>query len=435
MKVWYERELSTSRSFSTGKGKGSGPRHGIRELDPSKGEAEDVYDSESAQLGDKRKVLTASVNGTHTSHNDERSNKRARFTESPASSTSAPALTASSSSVGGLNPSSSSSSISLTTSSPAIVPSTERFNGVQADYMDVDSSDSVDLEKDLEQWWSLLQPASESLIANGIPEIGFASSSSSSIPNSIAQTAKKKKRIKSLPPPSSSSSLPPKKRLKPHAGSKLKSKPSTPKPKALLTLMNKNIRTIKRIRHTHMRFAVLGIGNGSGGAAGAGNDDEPLESAVVGGHGGMGAGAGGYGDPMAMDVIVEDEDDRVDERPWEIPRVGLKARARAPSTVATTLQQGTAEAQLRVEGEGAGTERSEGKGKERKFSGIELGSRNADECVRWMNGKVLEHAGFQGVFWVFLGRRCARDVLGRVLPFSLLRAFSLIWYTRTSLCH
>ncbi len=29
-------------------------------------------------------------------------------------------------------------------------------------------------------------------------------------------------------------------------------------------------------------------------------------------------------------------------------------------------------------------------------SGIEMGQENANECLRWMGGKVLEHAGFQG---------------------------------------
>jgi transcriptional activator SPT7 len=31
-------------------------------------------------------------------------------------------------------------------------------------------------------------------------------------------------------------------------------------------------------------------------------------------------------------------------------------------------------------------------------SGIEIGEANADACLGWMTGKVLEHAGFQGAF-------------------------------------
>lgn len=29
-------------------------------------------------------------------------------------------------------------------------------------------------------------------------------------------------------------------------------------------------------------------------------------------------------------------------------------------------------------------------------SGVEIGPENADDCLHWMGGKVLEHAGFQG---------------------------------------
>ncbi|KAI0800213.1 hypothetical protein C8Q74DRAFT_1363991 [Fomes fomentarius] len=41
-------------------------------------------------------------------------------------------------------------------------------------------------------------------------------------------------------------------------------------------------------------------------------------------------------------------------------------------------------------------------------SGIEMGQENANECLRWMGGKVLEHAGFQGT------SKIALDVLSSV---------------------
>jgi transcriptional activator SPT7 len=31
-------------------------------------------------------------------------------------------------------------------------------------------------------------------------------------------------------------------------------------------------------------------------------------------------------------------------------------------------------------------------------SGVEMGEANAEACLGWMTGKVLEHAGFQGAF-------------------------------------
>ncbi|KAJ3993971.1 SAGA complex protein, partial [Lentinula boryana] len=261
----------------------------------------DEYDSEPAQLGDKRKV----VNGL----SDHRTHKRARF------------------------------------ATP--LPVSDSFPGSPTSQDD-----------DLTQlWWSAVQ--ADALLPNGLPEIPVASSSAQHpflkppIPKSPAQTAKKKKHRKKLPD----------------------SYRPEDKPKALLTLMNNNVRTIKRVRHTHARFAALGLAKDSG----AGNEDgEGAETAstfnvpstaVV--SAGPGLGTGGLGaDPMDVE---EATDDRVDERPWEIP-----------------TRQG------------------------RKSSEIEIGSKNADDCLRWMNGKVLEHAGFQGT------SRAALDVLSGVASEYLL---------------
>lgn len=35
-------------------------------------------------------------------------------------------------------------------------------------------------------------------------------------------------------------------------------------------------------------------------------------------------------------------------------------------------------------------------------SGVEIGERNADDCLHWMGSKVLEHVGFQGSFTTLL---------------------------------
>ncbi|KAJ3809100.1 hypothetical protein F5876DRAFT_44602, partial [Lentinula aff. lateritia] len=246
-------------------------RSRMRELVPS--EHEDEYD-ESAQLGDKRKV----INGV----NDHRAHKRIRFATPLPSSDSSPG-------------------------SPTTISKDDELTQL---------------------WWSTVQ--SDALLPNGLPEFPSSSSSSSRnpflrppIPKSPAQTAKKKKCRKKLP----------------------HSYRPEDKPKALLTLMNNNVRTIKRVRHTHARFTALGLTKDSG----VGNED----------------GEGAEATPTI--------DDRVDERPWEVP-----------------TRQG------------------------RKISGIEIGSENADDCLRWMNGKVLEHAGFQGT------SRAALDVLSGVASEYLL---------------
>ncbi|KAF9075526.1 hypothetical protein BDP27DRAFT_1358714 [Rhodocollybia butyracea] len=273
------------RNLQAGASSAAGSR--IREIISP--EHEDEYDSESASLGDKRKV-----NGL----NDIRAHKRARF------------------------------------STPLHVP-------------DSHSSDSPATNDDelTQMWWHAVQ--SDALLPNGLPEIPFPSSSSShpfmkSPPaKSISQSPKKKKRRK--------------KHLEPY-------RPETG-PKSMLTLMNNNVRTIKRVRHTHARFSALGLAKDSGGAN---EDGEGAETALNPIASGSGLGA----DPMDVEEAI---DDRVDERPWMVPS-------------------------------------SRG----RNLSGIEIGSENAENCVRWMNGKVLEHAGFQGT------SKAALDVLSGVASEYLL---------------
>ncbi|KAJ3759635.1 hypothetical protein EV360DRAFT_19555, partial [Lentinula raphanica] len=256
-------------------------------------ELEDEYDSESAQLGDKRKV----ANGA----SDIRAHKRARFATPLPLSNSFP-------------------------NSPA--------------------STTFQDDELTQLWWSAVQ--SDALLPNALPEIPVASSSSQHpfskppIPKLSIQITKKKRRKKS-------STL-----YRPED-----------RPKALLTLMNNNVRSIKRVRHTHARFAALA-------------------TAAVGS--GPGLGVGGLGaDPMDVE---EATDDRVDERPWEIP-----------------------------------TRRG------RKLSGIDIGSQNADDCLRWMNGKVLEHAGFQGT------SKAALDVLSGVASEYLLNVGRTIKFLCDKFAH
>jgi transcriptional activator SPT7 len=111
-------------------------------------------------------------------------------------------------------------------------------------------------------------------------------------------------------------------------------------------MMNNNIRTMKRVRHTHAKFAALNL-NGT-------NNDDP-----------EGGGSGentGFGNTFSQGSGVQDDegigvlDDKVDERPW-----GVQVKGK------------------------------------RHVRGIEMGENNTNDCMRWMSGKVLEHAGFQGM--------------------------------------
>ncbi|TFK71075.1 hypothetical protein BDN72DRAFT_487042 [Pluteus cervinus] len=218
-----------------------------------------------------------------------------------------------------------------------------------------------------ELWWAAVQ--SDSLLANGLPEIPFASSSA------VAPTSPSSVTLTTHPQHSGSLSA---SRL---SKGKKKKRTQEEKPKALLTLMNNNIKTMKRVRHTHAKFAALGIT--------AVKDDEGAEGGIDGASGmgglalpGTGYGGGGLvgssqpgsstavGGSIGPSAFDEDSvgalDERVDERPWRI----------------------------------------RGKGKQR--AGIEIGEKNAEDCVKWMDQKVLEHSGFQGA------SKMALDVLASV---------------------
>jgi transcriptional activator SPT7 len=146
-------------------------------------------------------------------------------------------------------------------------------------------------------WWTAVQ--SEELFGNGMPGIPYGIASK--------RTNKRKKR----------------------------KKPSSPLPsKALLNMMHANIRTLRRIRRTHAKYAALNL-------ASSGNKEDDIEGELP---------------PPPPPVLAEGEDDiedNIDERRWE--PVG---------------------------------------------SGIEIGERQADSCLKWANGKILEHAGFQGTYKV-----------------------------------
>ena len=101
---------------------------------------------------------------------------------------------------------------------------------------------------------------------------------------------------------------------------------------------------MKRVRHTHTKFADLNRGNN--------NNEESGES-----PGPVEVPGEEYGAGMDGDVVIDD-------RPWKPPG-----------------------------------------------SGIEIGEANADACLEWMTGKVLEHVGFQGASCtcggvVHLGLKC-----------------------------
>ncbi|KAG2158647.1 uncharacterized protein EDB93DRAFT_1245881 [Suillus bovinus] len=165
-------------------------------------------------------------------------------------------------------------------------------------------------------WWSSVQ--SDSFLANGLPALPQPFAASTLYPQSQFT-------------PSSLQSARPRKRrkLRPQSIAKYKDR-DTAAPNTLLSIMNTNIKTLKRVRRTHAKFAALNLNAEEGGMG-----DEPPD----------------IGEEGIVDEII-------DERPWRARYAGLR-QVKGP-----------------VE--------------------LEVGEKNADECLKWMNRKVLEHEGFQG---------------------------------------
>jgi transcriptional activator SPT7 len=131
-------------------------------------------------------------------------------------------------------------------------------------------------------------------------------------------------------------------------------------------MMNNNIKTMRRVRHTHAKFTALN-------ALTAPPEDE--EQGLEGGGGVYGStatsgtaarasmtSAMGSGFVENSFEVGEDDglDDKIDEEPWMIGR-GKK-------------------------------------GKNKDMSGVEMGEANAADCLHWTGNKILEHVGFQGMF-------------------------------------
>ena len=180
---------------------------------------------------------------------------------------------------------------------------------------------------------------SDSLIGNGLPGIPFGPSTSrrrKDDPAAKRSATKSSKRQQQQQPP-----LP-------------------PNPKSLLCLMNQNIKTMRRVRHTHAKFAALN-------AASAPPEDDDHEGGLYGGNStarGLGTStlsSFGSGFGVGDDEIV---DDRIDEAPW-------------------------------TPGKG------KGKRKTKRLGGVEIGVENASDCLNWSTNKILEHEGFQGAFFYF----------------------------------
>jgi len=122
-----------------------------------------------------------------------------------------------------------------------------------------------------------------------------------------------------------------------------------------MAMMNANISTQRRMRRTHAKFvalsAAVAAANNAGGEDGDGSD--PPAAGL----------SSGLGD---LDGSEDPETVAVDERPWPVPRPSRKA-----------LQESFVD------------------------PSPDIGQMAAEKCVQWVNRKIMEHIGFQGVLPLF----------------------------------
>ncbi|OCB85846.1 hypothetical protein A7U60_g7200 [Sanghuangporus baumii] len=139
--------------------------------------------------------------------------------------------------------------------------------------------------------------------------------------------------IESLPP---SPPLPPKptrKKKKKRPPERQQHEPSKFQPKSLLGLINNNIRSLRRVRQIHDKFLILNLNS----------EDSSSNNGAAGPSGTVEP-----PDPGLLTVDDPEKDIQVDDRPWRSRETGL-----------------------------------------------DVGERDANDCLRWMGTKVLEHSGFQ----------------------------------------
>ncbi|KAK2464438.1 hypothetical protein APHAL10511_003586 [Amanita phalloides] len=292
-----------------------------------------------------------------------------------------------------------SSGLSSTHRQPAALPLPLSFTGTSS-Y----DKDSVEL---MELWWGAVQ--SDALLANGLPRIRIASS------RQCARTASKSdEQAHTL---TSSIQTPSIKHKARHKSKHTGAEPNRiePGPMSLFSLINSNIKTMKRVRHTHARFASL-IAN----TTALNGTDEPVDglpptAGTVDGlpsqAGGV-AGSSGFGSNVGMSatgVPTEDDhidvvNDRVDEKSWLQHYIDAAQSQENAASATQHLSTGVSGRTVSAGQLPAPKVKKKGKRKRRSRlpTGIDMGEEIADGCVRWMGEKVLEHVGFQGASKVAL---------------------------------
>jgi transcriptional activator SPT7 len=246
-------------------------------------------------------------------------------------------------------------------------------------------SDTVEVtERELDLWWNAV--GSDTFVANGLPPtfcsvpedpsvLGHQSASSDmpeyGIPNrDIQDLPRSPEKTKSRPPKSPKkrkSDAPPKDQQKSGEGIK----------DTLLTFMDDNIRTMRRVRQAHAKLSVL---KESQNAEDGGEGEETVGASSIGGKMLTGSGAG------LPPPLEEDVDGHRSKR----------AKRWRPSYVEYEVTPPQSMHGVKTETGRRGS--SERRRPAKPIGDMVINEQAAEQCLGWMSGTVLEHAGFQGEF-------------------------------------
>nr|GAT46682.1 SAGA complex protein [Mycena chlorophos] len=250
---------------------------------------------------------------------------------------------------------------------PEVVGEKRRWNGTDALGRPRKRSRQ---EADPNDWWTAV--GSDVLLANGLPHIPHSSYRPPPQPSLLASSKTRSK----------------------------KGKGKAAEEKTMLGRMNNNIRTMRRLRDTHARFAALGLGN-TGGPSGPEDEQQPQQPQQQPGIMPPPP-LPPVPPPPIIPVEVPLPRNEVDDRPWGA-EVGL----------------GLTPKQWRKRRR---KEKARGVVVEEWDEEIEVGSENAEQCMQWMGSKLLEHAGFQGT------SKVALDVISTVASEYLLNVGRTLRY-------
>ncbi|EIN06408.1 hypothetical protein PUNSTDRAFT_89966 [Punctularia strigosozonata HHB-11173 SS5] len=254
-------------------------------------------------------------------------------------------------------------------------------------------------QRELDIWWNAV--GSDAFIANGLPPTYHTladeePSTSGRLTNIGSTPADQVRNVRIRDPPRSplkSKATLPKSPKKRKAAPKDPQKVKEGAKGSLLTIMDDNIRTMRRVRQAHGK--LLEFKESQANEDGAEGEDG-IGGPNVGGKA-LAVTAPGPGVPPALEDVAEEEEPRATRR-WRPTYVVSGSEQRPNGQDSGSI--GVLSHMGQAKGENAAATSQDRHPK--PASDVEINEQAAEQCLNWMSGKVLEHVGFQGTSKVAL---------------------------------